>query len=61
MRKLRAQIHHNKRDLGGVPSVGFGSRVGYWPCLRAPYVQIAFLFWRVDIWHGLASHLYFRS
>jgi hypothetical protein len=27
-------------------AIGYGLKVGYWPCLRAPYIEIAFHRWR---------------
>ena len=50
-RKLRAQI----KDL---EYVSFGFRIGYWPCLKAPYIQIVFAGWRCDFWYGLPSYRY---
>ena len=34
----------------------FGFRFGYWPCLKAPYVQIVFAGYRCDLWWGLPSY-----
>ena len=51
MRKFRAQI----KDL---EYVSFGFRLGYWPCLKAPYLQIVFAGWRCDFWWGLPSYKY---
>ncbi len=50
-RKFRAQI----KDL---EYVSFGVRLGYWPCLKAPYLQIVFAGWRCDFWYGLPSYRY---
>lgn len=33
-----------------------GLRVGYWPCLRAPFITIDFGSHRLDIWHGLPGY-----
>lgn len=53
---LHAQARPMKKSPGGVRSFGVGLRVGYWPCLCAPYVQITVLFWRLDVWFGLPSY-----
>lgn len=51
MAKLRYLI----KDL---EYVSFGFRIGYWPCLKAPYLQIVFAGWRCDFWYGLPSYRY---
>lgn len=45
-----------RRPTDGMPSWGFGIRFGYWPCVHAPYLQLAFLFWRVSVWYGLKGN-----
>jgi hypothetical protein len=37
-------------------AIGYGLKVGYWPCLRAPYIEVAFHRWRLDLWYGLPSY-----
>lgn len=54
-RRFRIQVRHLPAAAWGAQSIGFGLKFGYWPCLKAPYIQIAFLFWRVEIWHGLPA------
>lgn len=56
MRRLRTKLQRNRRSDSGVTALGFGVRIGYWPCLKAPYVQFAVAFWRLDVWHGLPSY-----
>lgn len=46
-----------KRRADGANQLAIGLRVGYWPCLRAPYVQVVFACWRIEIWFGLPSYL----
>lgn len=56
MRKMfRWKITRNKARYDGVISIGFGQRIGYWPCLRGPFFTVSFLFWRVHLWYGLPS------
>jgi hypothetical protein len=49
-------VARTKVSPGGKHALGFGLRVGYWPCLRAPYVQLSFGSRRLDIWHGDPSY-----
>lgn len=58
LREFRFRVSVNDRDQRGRTSIGFGFRFGYWPCLKAPYLQIAFACWRFDLWHGLPSYKY---
>lgn len=37
-----------------VPSLGV--RCGYWPCLRGPFIQLAFGTRYLEFWYGLESH-----
>jgi hypothetical protein len=50
---FHSQSRHLKVRADGVRSCGFGLQVGYWPCLKAPYVSLVFLFHRHDLWFGL--------
>ena len=34
----------------------YGARIGYWPCLQAPFVTLDLGTWRLDVWHGLPSY-----
>lgn len=54
-RKFRYQIRTHKRSANGWRSWSFGLRAGLWPCMMAPFVQVAFLFWIVELWHGYPS------
>ncbi len=56
MMKLRWQIRPLRRSPGGVPMLAFGVRVGYWPCLKAPFVQVVFAKWRAEVWFGLPTY-----
>lgn len=33
-----------------------GIKIGYWPCLKAPFVQWTMWQHRIDIWYGLPSY-----
>lgn len=52
----RMMLRRNRVSLDGTFAVGFGFRFGYWPCLKAPYLQLAFAIWRADFWIGLPSY-----
>jgi hypothetical protein len=45
--RLRAMVRRSTRGKPGY-AIGYGLRVGYWPCLRAH--------WRIEIWYGLPSY-----
>ena len=45
-------LQKNKRDLNGTPTVAFGIRCGWWPCLRAFFLQLQFGWWHFAIWLG---------
>lgn len=55
-RRLRLQSRQLKRRPDGARAFGFGVRIGYWPCLLAPYLQLTVLFWQIDLWHGTPSY-----
>lgn len=51
-RAWRLQARRNKTSPSGAVAIGFGVRVGYWPCLSAPFLQVEFFRWNVSVWHG---------
>lgn len=55
-RTLHVQLHRTRNDARGRHSQAIGARVGYWPCLHAPFVQLAIGSYRLDVWHGLPSY-----
>lgn len=56
MRRPHFQIRRNKRSPKNVPVTAFGLRVGYWPCIRAPFIQLGLLYWQFEAWFGLPSY-----
>jgi len=54
-RRFRLEVRTSK-ERDGRFALGYGLRVGYWPCLKAPFLQVAFYRWRVEVWHGLPSY-----
>jgi hypothetical protein len=58
-RRLRwsARDGTTKTTAEGIRRVrAFGVRVGYWPCLQAPFVEVAFNTRRYELWYGLPSY-----
>lgn len=56
MRRLsRLRIRRHRRSYEGRSAWSLGARIGCWPCLKAPFVQISALFWVIEIWHGYAD------
>ena len=53
--KLRAMIRNSTHGDAGY-AIGYGLKLGYWPCLRAPFVQISFYCWVFEVWYGLPSY-----
>lgn len=49
------EVRPTRRSADGEPVIGFGVRVGYYPCLRGPFIQFSVWRWAVDFWHGYAS------
>lgn len=54
-RGLRYINRRSRTSDDGRHAWAFGMRVGYWPCLKGPFVNIEFAIWRIDIWYGLPS------
>lgn len=56
-RRFRVGARPNKKKVypdGTVQhAVGFGIAVGYWPCMKGPYIEIAIGSKRFSVWHGL--------
>lgn len=55
MNKLRCMIYHNRRSPEGQPTLAFGLRVGYWPCLKGPFIALAAGPVSLDVWYGLPA------
>jgi len=55
-KRLRFQVNHTALSPTGAPAVALGLRVGYWPCLGGPFVQLALATRRYDLWYGRPSY-----
>jgi hypothetical protein len=40
----------------GRHALSVGVRIGYWPCLRAVYMQLCFVNRRLEVWYGDDVH-----
>lgn len=55
-RRLRFMARRTKQQpITDRHVIAFGVRVGYWPCLRAPFISLSVGTWQFDLWHGLRS------
>jgi len=55
MKRLRFMVRPHRRSPEGKPVVSFGLRVGYWPCLEAPFLSLEIGAVSLDLWFGLPS------
>ncbi len=51
----RASARRLKSSPDGRPQYALGLRLGYWPCVGGPYLQVALGPWSVSVWFGLAA------
>lgn len=60
MRRLRFAVRSatSKQAPDGTTLTvqAYGLRVGYWPCLQAPFIELAFHKKRYEVWYGLRSY-----
>lgn len=56
VRKFRAQYRRSRVSATGKHAFSVGIRLGYWPCLKAPFVAIDLGTRRLEVWHGLRSY-----
>lgn len=50
------QLRSTKTNKQGDRVFTIGGRFGYWPCLQAPFIQLALGFWTFELWYGLPSY-----
>ena len=48
--KVQYQKRINKQSIEGKPVQAFGLRFGYWPCKKAPFIQIGFMQTTHEVW-----------
>lgn len=51
-RRLHLTYRKFRASPEGTPGFAIGVRVGYWPCMKAPFLQLSVGFGRVEIFHG---------
>lgn len=52
----RATLRPVARKPGtNIPAVSIGARIGYWPCLKAPFIQVSLALWHIELWVGYPS------
>jgi hypothetical protein len=54
--RLHGQHRRSKQSPTGRHAQSLGIRVGYWPCLRAPFIALDLGSHRFDLWFGLPSY-----
>lgn len=54
--RLRAAVRDNAKRDDGARVFRMGLCFGYWPCLRAPFVQVGIGLKTLDVWFGLPSY-----
>ena len=52
----RYNLRPTKKNRKGERVLAIGMRVGYWPCLNAPYIQVAWGYYTLEVWHGFPSY-----
>lgn len=57
MRDLHFTISKAKTSPEGKPVQALGIKVGYWPCLKAPFVSLCVSNRIIDLWWGEPSYL----
>lgn len=56
-KRIHVQLHRTRSNVyTGRRSQALGARVGYWPCLGGPFVQLAVASVRLDVWYGRPSY-----
>lgn len=55
-KSFRFSIRPTPSNHLGEQAIYLSLRVGYYPCLKAPFIQVCLFFWRIDFWYGLPTH-----
>jgi hypothetical protein len=57
MKKFRKRHRRSRTQQGtGRHAWTIGLRLGYWPCLKGPFVVVEIATHRFDFWYGLPSY-----
>lgn len=57
MPDLHLTISKSKTSPGGRHVKALGIKIGYWPCLQAPFISVVLGSRIIDLWWGLPSYL----
>jgi hypothetical protein len=50
MRRFKYQKRLNHQSIEGKPITALGIRFGYWPCVKAPFVQVGLFKNTHEVW-----------
>lgn len=56
-RQIHLTISRSKTSPQGTHVQSLGLKIGYWPCLRAPFISLCVSHLIIDLWWGLPSYL----
>jgi hypothetical protein len=57
-KRVRLEVVRTPQSIDGRHAVGVGARLGFWPCLGGPYVQVSLGTRRYELWYGRPSYLH---
>ena len=55
-RRARFLLRKTNTSPEGKHIIGFGFTVGWWPCLRAPFIRLSAGNFIIEVWYGAASY-----
>lgn len=56
MKRLRFLARLNQTAPDGSVVICLGLRVGWWPCLGGPFIQLGVWKWRLELWYGKETY-----
>jgi hypothetical protein len=56
VRGLHCGVRRSRQSKTGRHAQSLGLRLGYWPCLGAPFIGVDVGSWRVEVWWGLPGY-----
>ena len=55
-RRFRLVWRYTNKSVDGIGVIKIGVCCGYWPCLKAPYLQFSIGIRILDLWYGYESY-----
>ena len=55
-RAFHCHTRPSPANKSGFQVIYFGARIGWYPCLKGPFIQLAFFKKRFEVWYGLPSY-----